>query len=67
MICRATNCTESLSDNWKLMCGRHWHLVPEPVKRLINKHRDTDKEAFETAVAAAIRSVERAEFGERLL
>lgn len=65
--CRANNCIEPLSDPWKLMCGKHWHMVPGPIKRLINRHRDTDGDAYREAVTQAVRHVERAEFGARLL
>lgn len=64
--CRATHCSEPLDEAWKIMCGRHWHLVPPYLQRQISRPAcpaDTREALIKTAVAA----VELAEFGARLL
>lgn len=64
--CRAIGCAEPPDEPWKIMCGPHWHKVPEPIQREVNRQSATSRER-KAAIERAIAAVERAEFGARLL
>tara|TARA_R110002096_G_scaffold153556_1_gene317373 strand:- start:65 stop:307 length:243 start_codon:yes stop_codon:yes gene_type:complete len=56
-ICRKFNCTKIINVRY-LFCPEHWRLVPEDVKKRINKYgRYGTKEAYNQAVHDAIEIV----------
>jgi hypothetical protein len=64
--CPAIGCSEQLEEDWKVMCGSHWHLVPAEIQRVINRP-NVSQLVRGRLVDEAIKAVERAEFGGRLL
>ena len=64
--CPATGCTEILEEQWKFMCGPHWHLIPAELQKTLNR-RDLSELVRQLTIEGAIAAVERAEFGGRLL
>lgn len=48
--CPAPRCNQSVPQS-RLMCGRHWRLVPEDLKRTI--YREYPKRSAEWAAACA--------------
>lgn len=71
--CHAVGCTLEVPPSL-MMCKRHWFMVPKPLRKAVWHHyrsgqevrKDPSPEYLEAA-KAAIKAVETAEFGRRLL
>ena len=61
--CPARPCTEQI-DPGLLMCPRHWHQVPKPLRRAVwiawNRGAGAGTPAHRAAMSAAISAVRRA-------
>lgn len=71
--CHAIRCEVEV-DPGLLLCKRHWFMVPKPLRKAVWHHyrkgQEVDKRPsreYLAAADAAIKAVEAAEFGGRLL
>lgn len=64
--CPAIGCSEQLEEDWKIICGSHWYLVPKELRARVNR-RDNSSELRQQRIEEAVKAVERAESGGRLL